>query len=126
MPRRQLGYQVSLLLDTIAQESWLSWTRQVGEPHLILSGDDIVEIMRVFLPDTANQARLIDRVDAQHRPNRGDGASAADARDRQPVRSPANPEGVRGRQWLSDLDQRLAAYREHAVGDDAIELTANE
>jgi hypothetical protein len=37
---------------------------QGAETRLILGRDDIVEMMRVFLPDTSNQARLMDRIDA--------------------------------------------------------------
>jgi hypothetical protein len=29
-------------------------------------------------------------------------------------------------QWLNELDQRLSAYREHAVGSDASGMIANE
>jgi hypothetical protein len=29
-------------------------------------------------------------------------------------------------QWLSELDQRLSAYREHVAGSDANMMTANE
>ena len=34
-----------------------------GGSRLVLSRDDIVELVRVFLPDSSNDARLIDRID---------------------------------------------------------------
>ena len=64
VPRRQLGYQVSLLL-ALLRKKLAEFDATSGEPRLILGRDDIVEMMRLFLPDTANQARLMDRVDAQ-------------------------------------------------------------
>src|SRR5207249_4854581 len=35
-----------------------------GESRLILSADQIADLIRLFLADTANEARLMDRVDA--------------------------------------------------------------
>ena len=34
-----------------------------GDTRLILTRDEIVELMRVFLPDSSNEARLIDQVE---------------------------------------------------------------
>ena len=62
VPRRQLGYQVSLLL-ALLRKKLAEFDATSGEPRLILSRNDIVEMTRLFLPDTANQARLMDRVD---------------------------------------------------------------
>lgn len=63
VPRRQLGYQVSLLLALLCKKL-AEFDATSGESRLILGREDIVEMMRLFLPDTANQARLMDRVDA--------------------------------------------------------------
>lgn len=125
VPRRQLGYQVSLFL-TLLRKKLAEFDATSGEPRLILSRDDMVEMMRLFLPDTANQARLMDRIDAQL--NR-----ITEMGFLRRLRGTDNQYEVRqilkafvDAKWLSELDQRLSTYREHAVGDDAIELTANE
>jgi hypothetical protein len=125
VPRRQLGYQVSLLL-ALLRKKLAEFDATSGEPRLILSRDDIVEMMRLFLPDTANQARLMDRVDTHI--NR-----ITEMGFLRRLRGTDNQYEVRrilkafvDAQWLSELDQRLSAYREHAVGGDANVLTANE
>ena len=83
-------------------------------------------MMRLFLPDTANQARLMDRVDTHI--NR-----ITEMGFLRRLRGTDNQYEVRrilkafvDAQWLSELDQRLSAYREHAVGGDANVLTVNE
>jgi hypothetical protein len=125
VPRRQLGYQVSLLL-ALLRKKLAEFDATSGEARLILSRDDIVEMMRLFLPDTANEARLMDRVDAHI--NR-----ITDMGFLRRLRGTDNQYEVRrilkafvDAQWLSELDQRLSAYREHAVGGDANVLSANE
>ena len=37
---------------------------QEGGVRLVLSRDELVELVRVFLPDTSNEVRLIDRIDS--------------------------------------------------------------
>jgi hypothetical protein len=34
-----------------------------GESRLILSQEEILDLIRVFLPDTSNEARLVDQID---------------------------------------------------------------
>jgi Domain of unknown function (DUF4194) len=125
VPRRQLGYQVSLLL-ALLRKKLAEFDATSGESRLILSRDDIVETMRLFLPDTTNQARLMDRVDGHI--NR-----ITEMGFLRRLRGTDNQYEVRrilkafvDAQWLGELDQRLSAYREHAVGSDANVLTANE
>ena len=125
VPRRQLGYQVSLLL-ALLRKKLAEFDATSGESRLILGREDIVEMMRLFLPDTANQARLMDRVDAHI--NR-----ITEMGFLRRLRGTENQFEVRrilkafvDAQWLSELDQRLAIYRDHATGGDANVLTANE
>lgn len=125
VPRRQLGYQVSLLL-ALLRKKLAEFDATSGEARLIFSRDDIVEVMRLFLPDTTNQARLMDRVDGHI--NR-----IAEMGFLRRLRGTDNQYEVRrilkafvDAQWLSELNQRLAAYRDHAVGGDANVLNTNE
>src|SRR5882672_1169627 len=60
VPRRQLGYQVSLLL-ALLRKKLAEFDATSGETRLILGRDDIVEMMRLFLAETANQVRLNDK-----------------------------------------------------------------
>src|SRR5262249_54872959 len=61
--RRQLGYQVSLML-ALLRKKMAEFDATSGDSRLILGRSDIVEMMRLFFPDTANQVKFIDRINA--------------------------------------------------------------
>ncbi len=60
--RRPLSFPVSLLL-ALLRKKLAEHDASGGEMRLILSRDDIVELIRIFLPENSNEARIIDRVD---------------------------------------------------------------
>ena len=115
VPRRQLSYPVSLLL-ALLRKRLAEFDAMSSDTRLILSRDDIVDIMRVFLPDTANEARLIDRIDGYI--NRvlelGFLRKLRGQDDRFEVRRILK--AFIDAQWLKEFDQRLAEYREYAAG----------
>ena len=39
--------------------------RQAERAQLILARDEIVEMMRLFLPDATNQVRVVERIDTR-------------------------------------------------------------
>ena len=117
-PRRQLGYAVSLLI-ALLRKKLAEFDATSGDTRLILGRDDIVEMMRVFLPDTVNQARLMDRIDGHI--NR-----VVEMGFLRRLAGPENRFEVRrvlkafvDAQWLSEFDQRLASYRDHLPGGGA-------
>lgn len=61
--RRTLTYNVSLLL-VLLRKRLVEFETTGSEGKLVLSRDQIVDMLRVFLPDSSNEARVIDRVDA--------------------------------------------------------------
>ena len=61
--RRKLTFNVSLLL-VLLREQLASFESKGGEGRLVLTRDQVVEMLRVFLADSTNEARVIDRVDA--------------------------------------------------------------
>ncbi|MEX2290456.1 MAG: DUF4194 domain-containing protein [Mycobacteriales bacterium] len=61
--RRSLTYNVSLLL-VLLRKRLVEFETTGSEGKLVLSRDQIVEMLRVFLADTTNEARVIDRVDS--------------------------------------------------------------
>ena len=61
--RRPLSYPVSLML-ALLRKRMAEFDAGGGDTRLVLSRDEIAELMRVFLPDGTNEARLIDQVDA--------------------------------------------------------------
>ncbi len=60
--RRSLTYNVSLLL-VLLRKRLVEFETTGAEGKLVLSKDQIVEMLRVFLADSTNEARVMDRVD---------------------------------------------------------------
>jgi hypothetical protein len=114
--RRPLSFRVSLLLALLRKKlAEFDAGSQESGVRLVLSRDDIVELVRVFMPQGSNEARLIDRIDA-------DINRVVDLgflrRMKTAAGQPALFEVRRilkafvDAQWLAELDARLAAYRE--------------
>lgn len=109
--RRQLSYPVSLLLALIRRKLQ-EHDATSGDARLILSRDQIIDLIRHLMHDSTNEARLIDRVNA-------DIKRIVDLGFLRPLRNQPNQYEVRrilkafvDAQWLSDFEQRLADYRE--------------
>lgn len=60
--RRTLTYNVSLLL-VLLRKRLVEWETTGSEGKLVLSKSQVLEMLRVFLPDSTDEARAIDRVD---------------------------------------------------------------
>ena len=61
--RRSLSYPVSLLL-VLLRKRMVEWESTGQEARLILTREQIVEMVSLFLADSSNQARQLDQVDA--------------------------------------------------------------
>ena len=115
-PRRQLSFPVSLLL-ALLRKKLAEFDASGGEARLVISRDEIVEMIRVFLPANSNEARLTDQIETHLNKIAELGfirklkASSASV--------PASYEVRRilkafvDAQWLADFDVRLDAYRRH-------------
>ena len=108
--RRQLSFPVSLLL-ALLRKKLAEFDTQGGETRLILSRDDIVELIRVFLPEGTNETRLIDQVGTHLNKIAGLGFIRR-------LRGQDDMYEVRriikafvDAQWLAEFDRRLAEYR---------------
>jgi hypothetical protein len=114
VPRRQLGYPVSLLL-ALLRKNLAEFDAASGDTRLILGHEDIVELMRLFLPDTSNQARLMDRIDVHI--NRVVELGFLRRLQGQDDRFEVSRilKAFVDAQWLSEFSQRLTGYREHLV-----------
>jgi hypothetical protein len=62
IPRRPLSYPVSLLL-VLLRKRLAQHDAHGGETKLVLTRDQIVELLRVFLPSGSNEAKLEDQID---------------------------------------------------------------
>lgn len=118
VPRRQLGYQVSLML-ALLRKKIAEFDATSGDPRLILSKHDIVEMMRLFFPEAANQVKFHDRVSAgiNHIVDMGFLRRLRGADDKFEVRRIVK--AFVDAQWLADFEARLAAYRDHAASERA-------
>jgi len=113
VPRRQLSYPVSLLL-ALLRKKLAEHDATGSDPRLILSREQIVDLVRLFLPDSADEVRLMNRID--NHINRvvdlGFLRRLRGQNDRYEVRRILA--AFVDAQWLSELEQRLAEYRAHA------------
>ena len=113
--RRQLGYSVSLLL-ALLRRKLAEFDATGGEARLILDGQQIAEMARMFFADTANEAKLMDRVesDVKKIAEMGFLRRLRGNEDRFEVRRMLK--SFVDAQWLGDFEKRLAEYRTHATG----------
>ena len=116
VPRRQLGYSVSLLL-ALLRKKLAEFDAGSGDTRLILSTEQIADLMRLFLAETANEARLLDRVDSDIRKivDMGFLRKLRGSEDRFEVRRILK--SYVDAQWLAELEQRLTEYRAHLTGE---------
>ena len=130
--RRPLSYSVSLLL-ALLRKKLAEFDAGGGDTRLVLSRDEIVELVRLFLPDGSNEARLMDQIEQSinksvelgflHKLKFAGSATAG----------PANYEVRRilkafvDAQWLAEFDQRLNTYQSHVAGSaNSAQVTVDE
>ncbi len=108
--RRPLSFPVSLLL-ALLRRRLLEFDQHGGDTRLVLHRDEIAEMVRVFLPESSNEAKLLDRLD----------------RDLKRIEELGFLRRLKGQenlfevqrilksfidaQWLGEFEERLAAYR---------------
>ena len=116
--RRQLSFPVSLLL-ALLRKKLAEFDAGGGETRLILSRDEVVELIRVFLPVGSNEIRLIDQVDGYLN-------KIVDLGFLRRLRGQDRMFEVRriikafvDGQWLAEFDERLAEYQRLALGKEA-------
>ncbi len=114
--RRPLSFPVSLLL-ALLRKKLAEFDAGGGETLLVLTRDEIVELIRVFLPDSSNEARLIDQIETHinkvaelgflRKLKAGTGASYE---VRRILKAYVDA------QWLADFDAKLETYRAQLSG----------
>ena len=116
--RRPLSFQVSLLL-ALLRKKLAEFDAAGGETRLILSREQVVELLRVFLPEGSNEARLIDQVDTQL--NRIiELGFVRRLRGQDPMFEVQRIlKAFVDAQWLAEFDARLAAYRVQLLRKDS-------
>ncbi|WP_422823541.1 DUF4194 domain-containing protein [Variovorax rhizosphaerae] len=116
--RRPLSFHVSLLL-ALLRKKLAEFDAGGGDTRLVLSRDQIVELVRVFLPTQSNEARLVDQIDAhltkivdlgflrRLKPASGGAGGQASFEVRRILKAFVDA------QWLAEFDARLEGYRAH-------------
>lgn len=113
--RRPLSFPVSLIL-VLLRKKLAEFDAVSADTRLVVGRDDIVDQMRLFLPDTANEARLLDRMDTHL-------GKVVELGFLRRLRGQDGHYEVRrvlkafvDAQWLGDFAQRLDSYANHAAG----------
>ena len=122
--RRQLSFPVSLLL-ALLRKKLVEFDVGGGDNRLILGRDEIVELLRVFLPVGSNEARLVKQIDSYIN-------KIVDSGFLRRLQGTDNQFEVRrilkafvDAQWLSEFDQRLEEYRS-ALQEDPTESETSD
>lgn len=112
--RRQLSFPVSLIL-VLLRKKLAEFDATGGDTRLVVSRDDIANHMRLFLPDTANEARLFDRMETHLN-------KVVELGFLRRLRGQEGQYEVRrilkafvDAQWLDDFAARLDSYAQHAA-----------
>jgi hypothetical protein len=118
VPRRQLTFNVSLLL-ALLRARLAEFDQQTGETRLIMTDQDIADMVSVFLPESSNEARILDQLASNIkkvvdlgflRKLRGQNGTYEVARILK---------AYVDAQWLEEFDARLADYRASLDGSPA-------
>jgi hypothetical protein len=118
VPRRPLGFQVSLLLALLRKK--LAEADAQGEStRVILGREQIIDLVRVFLPESANEVRLLDRLDAHINKivEMGFLRRLRGKDDHYEVQRILKA-FVDGK-WLGEMDRRLGEYAQHLAATPA-------
>lgn len=111
--RRALSYPVSLLC-VLLRKRMIEHDTGGDQPRLIITRDEMVEMLRLFLPTQSDEARIVEQIDRHInkieelgllRKLKGKG-------DTYEVRRVLK--ALVDAQWLADLNEKLEAYRGHA------------
>lgn len=115
--RRSLSFHVSLLL-ALLRKKLAEFDASNSDTRLMLTRNQIVETVRLFLPATSNEARLVDQIDSYI-------AKVTELGFLRPVKGPEPLFEVRrilkafvDGQWLADFDRHLAEYAALLAGDE--------
>ncbi|MDA8318909.1 MAG: DUF4194 domain-containing protein [Actinomycetota bacterium] len=117
IPRRALSFHVSVLL-ALLRKKLAEFDAQGAETRLMLTRDQMVEMVRVFLPETSNEARLTDQIDAHIN-------KVVELGFLRPAKNSEQTYEVRrilkafvDGQWLADFDTKLAEYAALLAGEE--------
>ncbi len=120
VPRRQLGYSVSVLLSLL-RKRLAEFDAMSGDTRLILSREDLFDLVRLFLRESGNEARQMDRVESDIKKivDMGFLYRLNGQEDKFEVRRILK--SFVDAQWLGEFSVKLAEYRACLRGNDSDE-----
>ena len=116
--RRQLSFPVSLLL-ALLRKKLAEFDASGGETRLVLTRDNIVELIRLFRPDSSNEARLVDQIE-RHINKVVELGFLRRLKSTTPTSQPSYEvrriiKAFVDAQWLSEFDAKLETYRQQLL-----------
>ncbi len=112
--RRQLSYPVSLLL-ALFRKKLAEFDAEGGDARLIISREEVLELIQLFLPEGSNEVKLSDQVDTTLN-------KVVELGFIRRMRGQKGLYEVRriikafvDAQWLADFDAKLLAYRNQVM-----------
>ncbi len=111
--RRPLSFPVSMML-ALLRKKLAEFDARGGETRLVLSREEIIEMIRVFLPEGSNEVKLVNQVDSSInkivdlgflRQMKGQSSRQDNFEVRRIVKAFVDA------QWLSEFDGKLKQYQ---------------
>ena len=125
IPRRSLSFHVSLVV-ALLRKKLAEFDAGNGDTRLMLTRDQIIDMVRLFLPSSTNEARLVDQIDSYI-------AKVVDLGFLRSVKSGESLFEVRrilkafvDGQWLADFDKRLGQYAQQLATADSADSAGEE
>jgi hypothetical protein len=124
MARRPLSFPVSLMLALLRKK--LAEFDASGGARLVLTRDDIVQMVALFMPSGSNESRIVDQIETHIN-------KVVDLGFLRVLKQSAGPASYEVKrilkafvdaQWLAEFDSRLEAYRKQLAPDAAGEADA--
>lgn len=112
--RRPLSYPVSLLC-VLLRKKLIEADADGGEIRVVLSRGQIVEMIRVFLPNQANEAKLLDKIGIYINKVVELGFLRKHKREPNVYEVRRIIKALVDADWLSDVDEKLRLYHEYTI-----------
>lgn len=114
--RRQLSYPVSLIIALLRKK--MAEQDAAGEdPRLILSVEEITDMVRVFLPASGNEAKMMDQINTHLNKIADLGFIRRLKGEKDKIEVIRILKAFVDAQWLSELEDRLREYQDRLADD---------
>jgi Domain of unknown function (DUF4194) len=107
--RRSLSFHVSVLI-ALLRKRLAEFDANSSDSRLVLTRDQIIEMLRLYLPDSSNEARMVDTIDAHINRVVELGFLRRMRNDEDTFEVRRIIKAFVDAQWLADFDRRLDEY----------------